>query len=121
MKLEKLVENFPFLSYGKYLDKEYLGIIQNCDNQVINMYIYNMITLDDLKEKFLQMGDIWWWESNRQLPINIFLKDQFKIFKPYLRTFAKKEFTLLAGPSVCLDDLITKRVKRRQITLVKNI
>ena len=26
------------------------------------------------------MGESWWWESNRLIPINIFLKDDFKQF-----------------------------------------
>ena len=24
--------------------------------------------------KFLELGDVWWWESNRQIPIHLFLK-----------------------------------------------
>jgi len=68
-----------------------------------------------LKKHFLILGEEWWWGSNRQIPINIFLKDRWKLFKPTL--FVNKDFELVAGPSVSLQDIITKRIKRRQISL----
>ena len=115
----KFQERFPFLSFGKYVDREYVGIVQNCDNTLLSMYVYNHIQDVELKKLFLRLGDNWWFESNRTIPINIFLKDSFKIFQPYLKTFARKEWDHIAGPMTSLSEIMTKRIKRRQISLVK--
>lgn len=118
-KLEKLKDKFPFLTYGTYLEREYIGIIQNSDNQLISLYAYNAIPEEDLRKKFLDYGEIWWWESNRQIPINLFLRKKFEIFRPFLKTFIRKDFNIEFGPSVSLQEIITKRVKRRTIQLVR--
>lgn len=115
---KKLNEHFPFLTYGKYLDEDYIGIVQNADNQFINMYVYNNIHDENMKKRFLELGEIWWWESNRSLPINIFLKDQFKMFKPILKGFSRKDFEVIYGPITSLQDQISKRIKRKSIELI---
>lgn len=120
-EFEKLNKRFPFLTYGKYLEEDYIGIIQNTDNQFISMYIYNKIKENELKAKFLEYGELWWWESNRKIPINMFIRDDFKIFASYLNTFVAKEFKHITGPSVCLDEMVQKRVKRRTVQLIKKI
>jgi hypothetical protein len=119
--LDQLYEKCPFLTYGTYLEKEYVGIVQNCDQSILSMYIYNLIFDEPLKKKFLQMGENWWWESNRLIPINVFLKEKFEIFKPYMRTFVRKEFVIVRGPIVSLQDNMVRRIKRRQIQLVKKL
>jgi hypothetical protein len=117
---KNLHEHFPFLTYGTYIGEDYIGIVQNCDNQMISLYVYNIINDNAKKKRFLELGDVWWWESNRQLPINIFLKTQFTMFKPYLKTFARKEFNIIYGPTISLQDQITKRIKRKSIELIKH-
>lgn len=117
-KFKELHNHFPFLTFGTYLNEDYVGIVQNVDNQFISIYVYNAISCNNMKKRFLELGEIWWWESNRQLPINIFLKKQFKMFSPYLRGFAKKDFDIKCGPTVSLQDQITRRIKRKQIELV---
>lgn len=116
------LEKFPFLTYGSMLDKTYIGIVQNCDIQLISVYILNLIPTEQLKKDFLECGFEWWWGSNRQIPINIFLKDRFKPFREYLKHFSRKDFLVEYGPtSVSLAETIAKRVRKRQITLVKDI
>lgn len=115
------LEKFPFLTHGTYVDTEYLGIVGNSDNQILSMYVYGDLPTDELKKLFLEYGDEWWWETNRQLPINIALKQKWSIFRPYMKTFITKDFTIHQGPCVSLDDLTAKRIKRRQIQLVKKL
>jgi hypothetical protein len=100
-------------------DIEYIGIIQNSDSQLISIYDLNSIPTEELRKKFLDYGIIWWWESNRQIPINIFLKERFKIFRPFLKHFSRKDFQLEAGPTVSLQETISKRVRKKQITLLR--
>ena len=53
------------------------------------------------------------------IPINIFLKQDWLHFRPFLTTFVSKDCNVLAGPQVSLTDLSKKRTKRRSIQLVK--
>jgi hypothetical protein len=117
-ELSTMLERFPFMCLAKYSGKEYIGIIQNYDSSIVSMYVYNRLQEDD-KVSFLEMGDQWWWESNRQLPINIVLGMKFKRFQYSLYTFSIKEFDVIAGHAVTLQNVITKRIKRRQIQLVR--
>lgn len=113
------LEKFPFLTLGKYVDQEYLGIVGNSCSQIVSMYIYDQLPTDEYKKLFLQLGEEWWWETNRQLPINVALKDRWAVFRPYLKTFIAKDFDVITGPCVSLDSVMFKRVKRRQIQLVR--
>jgi len=115
-----LQEKFPFLTIIRHLDKEYLGIVQHADNAFVHMYVMDNTFNDPMKREFLGCGDTWWWESNRQIPINMFVRDRFAIFKRHLRIFSMKETEILQGPVVNLKDLMNKRVKRRTIQLVKH-
>ncbi len=118
---KKLSENHPFITVVSFANQDYVGIVQNRDDQCTSIYDYGSIVDAKTKELFLELGEVWWWESNRQIPINIFLKREWIPFKPYLRTFNNKNLTILHGPIVCLNELNKKRTKRRSITLVKRM
>lgn len=118
---KKLSENHPFITICNYSGQDYVGIVQNRDDVVTTIYDYGSIVEQDMKEKFLELGDQWWWESNRLIPINLFLKDDWAVFKPYLRTFNNKSLSILHGPVVSMNELHRRRVKRRSITLVRRL
>jgi hypothetical protein len=113
------LENFPFLTLGRYLEQDYLGIVGNSDNQITSIYLYSSLPDEDLRKEFLALGDEWWWETNRQIPINVVLKERWTKFRPYMKTFISSDFEILQGPCLSLDTVIVKRVKRRQIQLVR--
>jgi hypothetical protein len=118
---KRLSENHPFITICSYSSQDYVGIIQNRDDNVTTMYDYGAIIQAELRAKFLELGDVWWWESNRSIPINIFLKEEWMIFKPYIKTFNNKGLEIIHGPIVCMTDFTKKRAKRRSITLVKRM
>jgi len=118
---KRLTENHPFITVCSYANQDYVGIIQNRDDLVTTIYDYGAITDPIAKERFLELGDTWWWESNRIIPINLFLKEEWMIFKPYLRTFTNKSLVIIHGPVCSLTELNKRRSKRRSITLVKRI
>jgi hypothetical protein len=118
---KKLTENHPFITVLSFANQDYVGIVQNRDDQCTSIYDYGSIAETKTKELFLKLGDTWWWESNRQIPINIFLKEEWTPFKPYLRTFNNKNLIVVHGPIVSLQDLNKRKSKRRSITLVKRI
>jgi len=119
--LKKLSENHPFITIVSFANQDYVGIIQNRDEQCTSIYDYGSIVSQANKELFLKLGDVWWWESNRQIPINIFLKEEWNPFRPYLKTFSNKNLTIVHGPVVCLSELNKRRTKRKSITLVKRL
>ena len=118
---KKLSDNHPFITVVSFASQDYVGIVQNRDDQCTSIYDYGSIVDNKAKELFLKLGESWWWESNRQIPINIFLKEEWNMFRPYLRTFANKNLVVLHGPTVSLNELNQRRSKRRSITLVKRI
>ncbi len=118
---KKLSDTHPFMSVVSYANQEYVGIIQNRDDVVTTLYDYGAIIDKDARNKFLELGDTWWWESNRLIPINLFLKSDWLLFKVFLRTFSSKSLIILHGPVCSMQDLNKRRIKRRSITLVKKM
>jgi hypothetical protein len=80
-----------------------------------------MIVEESERKLFLELGDAWWWESNRKIPINIFLKKEMIVFRPFIKTFNSKDVELLFGPTVNLSEIAEKRVKRKSIQLVRSV
>ena len=116
---QHLQENFPFISVITYVDQEYVGVIINQDSAITSLYDYSSIRTEEEKTKFLELGEVWWWESNRQIPISIFLAKEMVEFKYVIRNFNTKDVKVLFGPVTSLSDIMTKRVKRKSITLVR--
>jgi hypothetical protein len=117
----RLTQNHPFITVCSYANQDYVGIVQNRDDMVTTIYDYGSIVDNDIKEKFLELGEVWWWESNRLIPINLFLKSEWAMFKPYLRTFNNKSLVIVHGPICSMNELSKRRSKRRSITLVKRM
>lgn len=120
-KIKEFLERFPFMSLVRYGENELVGIIQNSDNVVVTMYVYNLLKNDEDKLALIEQGDEWWWGSNRLIPINIVLKEQMRRFAYALKTYSTKDFEVLYGHQTSLTNVITKRTKRRQISLVRKM
>ena len=118
---KNLLDQYPFLSYITYGGNDYIGIVQNADEFITT--IYDFATLRTLEQKtvFLAMADQWWWESNRLIPINVFLKQDWTEFRVCLKTFNSKDVVIQHGPYVSLREIASKRSKRRSITLVRRV
>jgi hypothetical protein len=113
--------NYPFVSCIKSNDIEYVGVVINFDNFVTSIYDISAIKSDDEKRMFLELGETWWWESNRKIPINIFLKTEMQPFRYSIKTFNSKDVTLVFGPTVNLSEIAEKRIKRKSIQLVRTV
>ena len=119
MLLKDIKENFPFISVVTYGGNEYVGIIANQDQAVTTMYVYTDLRSTIEKKVFLEVGEVWWWESNRMIPINIFLRKEMMPFQYALITMNSKDVKVTIGPCVNLNNLAIKRVKRKNVQLVK--
>jgi hypothetical protein len=118
---DKLAEKYPFITLCVYANTEYVGIIQNQDDSVTPIYDFGTIKELSEKQRFLELANVWWWESNRGIPINIFLKSEWDLFKPYLRTFTNKDLEIIHGPVCSLIEMARKKSKRKSITLVRRV
>lgn len=119
INLSEINEKFPFLSGLRCHTFEYIGIIQNSDEKIISFYDYESIRTPEEKVIFLEHGDTWWWESNRLLPINIFLQGQMQQFRYCLKTVVNKDIEIMFGSVTSLNNIMKKRIKKRQIQLVR--
>ena len=118
---KKLAEKYPFITLCVYATTEYVGIIQNQDDAVTTIYDFGAIQDLEQKRRFLELANVWWWESNRSIPINIFLKSEWDPFRGYIRTFVNKDLEILHGPVCSLSEMARKKSKRKSITLVRRI
>ena len=116
-----LLDQYPFLSFITYGGNDYIGIVQNADEFITTIYDFAALRTIEQKTVFLAMADQWWWESNRLIPINVFLKQDWAEFKVCLKTFNSKDVVIQHGPYVSLREIAAKRSKRRSITLVRRI
>ena len=118
---KQLLAQYPFISYLTYGGNDYIGIVQNSDEVITTLYDFGLIGDADLKKTFLAFGETWWWESNRLIPINVFLKAEWAVFRGCLRTMNSKDVEIKMGPYVSLKEMASKRSKRKSITLVRKI
>lgn len=116
-----LLNKYPFVSYIVYGGNEYIGIVQNVDDYLTTVYDLGSVRTEQEKLVFLQLGETWWWESNRLIPINVFLKQDWQVFRYVLKTMNSKDVDIKMGPYVSLKEIAAKKTKRRSITLVRKV
>lgn len=119
--ITRLAEKYPFITLCVYASNEYVGIIQNQDDTITTIYDFGAIQDLEEKRRFLELANVWWWESNRSIPINIFLKTEWDPFRNYIRTFVNKDLEILHGPVCSLSEMARKKSKRKSITLVRRV
>jgi hypothetical protein len=117
----KLAEKYPFITLCVYASNEYVGIIQNRDETITTIYDFGSLKSLSEKQKFLDLANVWWWESNRSIPINIFLRGDWDEFRTSLRTFVNRDLQIVHGPVCSLLDIAKKKSKRKSITLVRRV
>ena len=117
--LRQFIKKYPFISYVVYGGNEYVGIIQNVDEFLTTLYDFGSLKTEDEKAFFLQLGETWWWESNRSIPINVFLRTDWQPFRYSLKTMNSRDVEIKFGPFVSLKQIAAKKTKRRSIVLVR--
>ena len=119
MLTKDIQENFPFLSVVTYGGNEYIGVIINQDATVTSMYVYTELRTKNEQAAFLELGEAWWWESNRLIPINIFLKNEMDPYKYCIITMNSKDVRVMIGPCVNISNMTVKRIKRKSVQLIR--
>jgi hypothetical protein len=111
--------NFPFISVVHYGGLEYVGIVINQDQHVTSMFDYEILRTDEERKLFLELGEAWWWESNRTIPITIYMRSEMEPYRYAVRTMNSKDVDIVFGPTINLSNIAIKRVKRKMIQLVR--
>lgn len=110
-------ESLPFITYCKSNNIEYVGVINIYGKTFTSLYSFNLISDDDLKRKLILLAETWWWQCNRNIPIEVFLKEQLKEFEFCKVLLLTKDVSEISGPVVSLSNLPLKRIKRCNILL----
>jgi hypothetical protein len=116
---EDIRANFPFISVVHYGGIEYVGIVINQDQHVTSMFDYELLRTEEERKTFLELGEAWWWESNRTIPITIYMRVEMDPYRYAVKTMNTKDVDVVFGPTVNLSNIAIKRVKRKMIQLVK--
>lgn len=119
MLLKEIEQDFPYISVVAYGGNEYVGIITNQDQYVTSMFVYTALKTNEDKRLLLDLGEIWWWESNRMIPISIFLRKEIESLSYCLLTMNSKNVKIVVGPCVNVNNLAVKRIKRKSVQLIK--
>lgn len=96
-----------------------MGVIINQDQYVTSMYVYTNLRTTEEKAKLIELAEVWWWESNRLIPISIFLRREMELFRYCIMTMNSKDVKVIIGPCVNLNNLSIKRIKRKSVQLVR--
>jgi hypothetical protein len=96
----------------------YYGIIKIKSKQYITLYWFSDMN-ESFQEELLLLANNWWWQSNRTIPICLFMQEEMEKFEPYTKRFNTDQVKIHSGPVLSLSDLPTKRIKRRNVALKK--
>tara|TARA_B100000676_G_scaffold66401_1_gene66338 strand:- start:1004 stop:1372 length:369 start_codon:yes stop_codon:yes gene_type:complete len=119
MLLDDIEKNYPFISVVEYGGNEYVGVINNQDTAITSMFIFTEISNAKSKEKFIELCKTWWFESNRMIPIGIYLRQEMAPFKQNMMMMNTKDVSVKIGPVTSLSNLAMKRSKRKSVQLVR--
>ena len=89
---------------------EVVGIIMNQTQKITGVYDFSKMTEED-KENIIKLGKIWWEESNRQIPINVFLFEDFLPYEKYLVNLKNQYIEEIKGHVVQLYKIIPTKIE----------
>jgi len=107
---------FPFITVLECDGEEYIGVLKIKSKQYITLYCFNNMPEAKQKELIL-LAQQWWWQSNRAIPISLFMREEMEEYEKYTLRFNTDACTNVQGPVISLSELPTKRIKRRNIAL----
>ena len=119
MLRQEIEDKYTFISVITYGGNEYVGIVVNQDQYVTTILNFDHLRSTYDKKLLLKLGQIWWMESNRLIPITIFLRKEIESIKYCAMSMNSKDVKVVLGPTVNLTNLHVKRVKRKSVQLIR--
>lgn len=86
------------------------GIIMNQTLKITGVYDFARMNDED-KNQIIEYGKIWWNESNHQIPINVFLFEEFLPYEKYLINFKNQYIEEITGHVVQLYKIIPTKIE----------
>lgn len=86
------------------------GIIMNQTLKLTGIYDFSKMTSND-KDTIMELGKIWWEESNRQIPINVFLFEEFLPYDKYMVNYKNQYIEEINGHVVQLYKIIPTKIE----------
>lgn len=114
----EFTKKFPFLTVGVANGERIIGLIKISNSQYVSLYVLNGLSMLE-RNRIIDIGDRWWWNSNRQIPASIFLFSELEQYEYTVKRFFASDFEWISGPMISLGDLPTKRIKRSTTILSK--
>lgn len=115
--LEVIRDTYPFFSILVLKDgQQVAGIIQNSTPTFVWIYQFDGVQKPQRK-LFLDHGRTWWNQSDRTVPIEVFIGPEFDIFRPCLKGHPRKNIDCVHGHLVDLGETFRKRIKRRIVSI----
>jgi hypothetical protein len=121
------ITKITFLSYRitaynkrEPVDTVYRGIVLNCSGRLTMFYNLDLV-LPGHRLAIHRLAGLWWHSAgypeccdHRHLPISLFYDDMSR-FDYALTTFPNSAIINIAGPTYCLFDHFSTRMRRRKI------
>ena len=86
------------------------GIIMNQTLKITGIYDFSKMSEEE-KESLIKLGKYWWSESNRQIPINVFLFNDLLPFEKYMVNFKNQYIEEIKGHVVQLYKIIPTKIE----------
>ncbi len=121
--MEELETTYPYLTYLE-TDKNkdtIIGVMQKVTNKYVWIYNYDLIEDDAARKRLLNYAQKWFYESNMEITIEMFIGPKFDEFFPYLKGYALKDVLKIIGPQVNLGETFRKRTKKRTLYLLREM
>ncbi len=106
----------PFITVLTCNGEQYIGVLKIKSKQYITLYCFNNMPEVD-KNELIALAQQWWWQSNRAIPISLFMREEMEVYEKYTVRFNTDLCSNIKGPLISLSELPTKRIKRRNIAL----
>lgn len=109
---------YPFVTVIEHDGMIYYGIIKIKSKQYTTIYCFHKMDISEQSE-LVELANSWWLQSNRTIPICLFIREEMEKFEEYTMRFNTDSIKFISGPIISLSDLPTKRIKRRNVALKK--
>ena len=117
-QIENTRKKYPFLTFLISEGNVRMGLVQNASPRIISFYDLEQIESEQDRKNLIALGDKWWWESNQNIPVNIFIGRAFDKFQDVLVGVPRKSLKDVVGPCFSLHEKYIKRMKKKKIQIL---
>jgi len=116
--IERTREQYPFMTFLVSEGNVRMGVVQNASPRIITFYDIEQIESEIDRKLIMELTDRWWWESNQNTPVNIFIGKEFDKFQNVLVGISRKSLLEVVGPCFSLHEMYIKRMKKKKVQIL---